>query len=137
MDFLSKKERSKRMSLIRGKWTKQERMFHSYLKAYKIRHKMHPKIPGSPDILLKDRFIGIYLHGCFWHGCKRCYKPPTSNKKFWKDKLVRNIKRDRKKISDLKKEGYSALVIWEHDLPLSKFGDSFNKIMNKKELRLN
>jgi len=54
-DIMSRKERSKRMSMIRGKWTKQERWFHNHLKGRKTRHKMHPKIKGSPDIIILEK----------------------------------------------------------------------------------
>jgi DNA mismatch endonuclease (patch repair protein) len=85
MDIMSKKERSKRMSLIKSKWTRPERLVHNFLKGNKIRHEMHPKIVGSPDIILKDKKIAIFIHGCFWHGCKKCYRKPMNNKHSWKD----------------------------------------------------
>jgi G:T-mismatch repair DNA endonuclease (very short patch repair protein) len=50
-DNLTIKQRSKCMSNIRSKWTDQEKKIHSYLKANKIKHKMHPTLLGSPDVL--------------------------------------------------------------------------------------
>ncbi len=84
------------MSNIKSKWTDQEKKIHSYLKANKIKHKMHPKLSGSPDILLKDANTVVFLHGCFWHKCPKCYKEPKSNKKYWLPKIEKNVKRDRK-----------------------------------------
>ena len=116
MDTLSKEERSKRMSLIRSKWTRQEILASSVLKASKIKHVMHPKIPGSPDIILKDKRIAIFLNGCFWHGCPRCYKPPQTNKAYWLDKVRRNKSRDAKNASALRKAGWSVIKLWEHEV---------------------
>ncbi|MFA5382379.1 MAG: hypothetical protein WC356_04375 [Candidatus Micrarchaeia archaeon] len=77
-DNLTKEQRSRCMSKIRSKWTKQEKKIHNYLKGDKIRHKMHPKLPGNPDIVLKDSKTAVFLHGCFWHKCPNCYKEPKS-----------------------------------------------------------
>ncbi|MBI1972510.1 very short patch repair endonuclease, partial [Candidatus Woesearchaeota archaeon] len=79
MDFLTKKERSKRMSLIRSRWTKQETKVHNMLKGNKIKHKMHPKLPGNPDVLINNK-RAVFLQGCFWHKCPIHYKKPSSNK---------------------------------------------------------
>ena len=61
MGKLTPDQRSYCMSRIRSKWTKQEIEVHNYLKGHKIRHEMHPKIPGSPDIILKDKKTAIFL----------------------------------------------------------------------------
>lgn len=114
-DVFSKKKRSEIMSRIRSKWTKQEVMVHNYLKGHKIRHKMHPKIDGNPDIILKDSKVAIFLHGCFWHRCPNHYKEPKSKKKFWRDKIKRNVARDKRDVKTLKKHGWKVIVVWEHE----------------------
>jgi DNA mismatch endonuclease (patch repair protein) len=47
---------------------------------------MHPKMFGSPDIILLDSKTAIFLHGCFWHGCPKHYREPNSRKDFGKRK---------------------------------------------------
>lgn len=116
MDNLSRKKRSYIMSQIRGKWTKQERLFHNYLKGMKIRHKMHPNIAGNPDIILKDKKVAIFLDGCFWHGCPKCYKKPTSNVAYWKRKIITNRRNARRANHFLRKSGWKILRIWEHEI---------------------
>ena len=103
------------MSKIRSKWTSQERKMHNYLKGRKIRHKMHPNIKGNPDILLIQKNTVIFLHGCFWHKCPKCYKEPNSRRKYWLPKIENNVKRDRKNTKIIKGEGFNVLKIWEHD----------------------
>ncbi len=104
------------MSRIRSKWTKQEKTVHNFLKGMKIKHKMHPKIPGNPDILITEKTLVVFLHGCFWHKCPKCFKEPKSNKKYWIPKIERNVERDRENILSVRKHGYKALNLWEHDI---------------------
>ncbi len=115
MDILTKKERSKRMSLIRSKWTKQEKKVHNMLKGRKIKHKMHPKIPGNPDLLINSK-KAVFLHGCFWHKCPKHYKKPSSNKAYWMNKVEQNAKRDSKNKRILRSIGYNVASLWEHDI---------------------
>ena len=115
-DNLTKEQRSMTMSKIRSKWTSQEKKIHNYLKGNKVKHKMHPKIDGSPDILLKDTKTVVLLHGCFWHKCPKCFKKPKTNKSYWLPKIERNIKRDRKNNKILKSQGFKVIKIWEHQV---------------------
>jgi len=57
----------------------------------------------------------ILVHGCFWHGHKRCKrgKLPESNSLFWKSKIDKNIKRDTKNQKKIKKMGWDILVLWQ------------------------
>lgn len=77
---------------------------------------MHPKIDGSPDIVLKDRKVAIFIHGCFWHKCPKCYKEPKSNRKYWIPKIDKNVKRDRKNMRILKNSEWSVVRVWEHQI---------------------
>lgn len=115
-DVFTKEKRSWIMSRIKSKWTTQEKKIHNYLKSKKIKHKMHPKIPGSPDIILPGKKIAIFLHGCFWHKCPRHYREPKSNRKYWLSKIDKNVERDKKNIKLLKRNGWKVIKIWEHDI---------------------
>ena len=115
-DIFSKEERSHRMSLIRGKWTKQEKLVHNYLKGHKIKHKMHPEMNGSPDIVLEKKRMAIFLHGCFWHGCPLHATFPKTNYAFWKKKLKKNKARDQAVNRTLKSKSWHVLRIWQHEL---------------------
>src|SRR3990167_6022712 len=108
-DIFSKEKRSWVMSRIRSRWTAQEKKIHNYLKSRKIRHRMHPKIPGSPDIIIPDKKIAIFLHGCFWHRCPKHYKEPKSNRKYWLPKIDKNAERDKKNIRLLKNSGWKVV----------------------------
>ncbi len=115
-DNLTKTQRSNTMSKIKSKWTKQERTIHALLKEKRIKHKMHPKIEGSPDLILPEKKTAIFLHGCFWHACSKCYIEPKTNRKYWLPKIEGNKKRDKKNISALKKQGWKVKIVWEHEI---------------------
>ena len=134
-DILSKKERSKRMSLIRGKWTQPEKWLHNFLKGNKMSHKMHPNLNGSPDAILPKKKIAIFVHGCFWHKCPKCYNEPAHNKKFWKQKAKMNTQRDKRNQKDLAKNGWSVITIWEHQITRHNPSNGLKKIISELRLR--
>lgn len=115
VDNLTKEQRSRTMSKIKSKWTRQERIVHNFLKGNKVKHKMHPKIVGNPDITLRNKKIVVFLHGCFWHKCPKCFIKPKSNIKYWLPKIEKNIRRDKKNSEALKKRGFKVIKIWEHE----------------------
>lgn len=116
MDIMTKKQRSYNMSRIRGKWTSPEKKIHNMLKGWKIRHRMHPKIFGSPDIILSDSKTAVFIHGCFWHRCPKHFSMPKTRVKFWSEKIETNVMRDRVVKGKLRAEGYNVARIWEHQI---------------------
>ncbi|VVB76010.1 DNA mismatch endonuclease Vsr [uncultured archaeon] len=116
MDTHTEKQRSFNMSRIKSKWTRPEVVVHKFLIKNKIKHKMHPKINGHPDLILKGTKTAIFVNGCFWHKCKKCFKWPKSNLAYWKPKIMGNVKRDRKNYKKLRKMGFEVIILWEHDI---------------------
>lgn len=122
MDIWSKEKRSEVMSRIRGKNTNPEMILRSYLFKQGFRFRVHRKdLPGKPDIVLSKYNTIIFVHGCFWHYHKDCREGriPSSNSKFWKEKLEKNIEKDKKHITALKLAGWKVVVIWECELEKS------------------
>ena len=116
-DNLSKENRSKVMASIKGKNTKPEVAIRKLLWKQGIRYRIHNKnIFGIPDISIKDKMIAVFIDGCFWHGCGRCYKEPRTNSKFWRTKISDNKKRRKKVRKYLKNEGWNVLEFWEHEV---------------------
>jgi DNA mismatch endonuclease (patch repair protein) len=73
-------------------------------------------MPGRPDVLCVTHRVAWFAHGCFWHGCPEHYREPQTNQDFWRPKIRRNKERDARAVEALEDMGYSAEVIWEHDL---------------------
>jgi len=116
-DKFSKETRSHIMSSIRGKNTKPELAVRKILWSLGTRYRVHDKsVFGTPDISNKSRKVAVFVDGCFWHGCGKCYKEPKTNTIFWRDKISRN--RERRKVvrRELKKEGWKVLEFWEHSV---------------------
>ena len=131
MDKLTKKQRSYCMSKIRSKWTKQEIKVHNWLKGNKIKHKMHPKIEGNPDIIFEDRKTVVFIHGCFWHKCPKCFKKPKSNIEYWDQKIGKNVKRDKKNERTLRKNGWRIIKLWEHEIK-KNFKNVMGRLINDR-----
>jgi DNA mismatch endonuclease (patch repair protein) len=119
MDIWSKPERSEVMSRIRGKNTKPEMILRSQLFKKGFRFRVHKKdLPVKPDIVLPKYRTVIFVHGCFWHYHKDCREGriPSTNSKFWTEKLQRNISKDEANIKALRKDKWKVQVIWECDI---------------------
>jgi len=117
VDNLSKETRSKVMSSIRNKNTKPELMVRKVLWSKGKRYRLHDRsVFGIPDISNKKKKIAVFIDGCFWHGCRRCYKEPTTNTLFWRAKIENNKKRRIKVRTRLRKNGWKVLEFWEHEI---------------------
>lgn len=136
-DIMSKEKRSALMSRIRGKWTMPERKIHAYLKSQKIRHRMHPKLSGNPDVLLPDRGIVIFIDGCFWHKCPIHFVQPKTRVEFWKSKIEGNAKRARQANKVLKKNGFKVIRIWGHEFKNEAYKHTLNRNTGRMPTQLN
>ena len=119
MDIWSKPKRSEVMSKIRGKNTKPELILRSQLFKSGFRFRIHQKnLPGKPDIVLAKYKTAIFVHGCFWHYHKDCKEGriPSTNSKFWQEKLFKNIEKDEKHIAELKEMEWKVIVVWECEI---------------------
>jgi DNA mismatch endonuclease (patch repair protein) len=75
------------------------------------------KAPGRPDIAYPGRKVAIFVHGCYWHHCPRCYPNlPKSNPEFWARKFELNHERDARKRANLEKAGWTVVETWECDV---------------------
>lgn len=117
MDTVSKKDRSAIMAKIKSRGSKIEIDFGKALWNAGYRYRKNVKnYFGKPDVVLKKYKTVIFIDSCFWHGCKRHLRLPTSNKKYWVDKIERNKKRDKEVSKYYKKIGWKIIRIWEHKI---------------------
>lgn len=130
-DIFSKEKRSSIMSKVRNKDSKIEVEFRKKLWNAGFRYRKNStKYFGKPDLVLPKYKTVIFLDSCFWHGCKDHGSMPKINKKFWKEKIKRNIERDREVDTHYKKMGWSNFRIWEHDLK-NNFENIISNIVNE------
>lgn len=109
-------EVSAHMRGIRTKRTGLECRVRSVLRRMQLRFRGNvTALPGTPDIVLEELQLAIFINGCFWHGCSRCFRPPKHNRKWWLNKIEVNRRRDRRVARQLRRLGFSVIQIWEHD----------------------
>jgi DNA mismatch endonuclease (patch repair protein) len=73
---------------------------------------------GKPDFVFSKHKVVVFVDGCFWHRCRRPghWKPPGNNAKVWRQKLQKNVLRDRAVNRQLRKDGWTVVRFWEHEL---------------------
>ena len=107
------------MAAIKGKDTKPELIVRKYLFSRGLRFRVQVrKLPGNPDIVLPKYKTVIFVNGCFWHGHEGCkyFRLPNSNVEFWKNKIERNVARDRESTQALLDLGWKVIRVWECEL---------------------
>ena len=122
-DPLSREQRTEVMRRIGRENTPPEMAVRRSLHRMGYRYRLHGKdLPGRPDVILPRHRAVVFVHGCFWHGCEKCYRGtrvPKSNREYWLAKVQRNQERDLRSITLLEAAGWHVLVVWEcqtHDL---------------------
>ena len=118
-DVKTPEERSRNMAAVKGKDTKPEMIVRKYLFSRGLRFRVQVrKLPGKPDIVLPKYKTAIFVNGCFWHGHEGCkyFRLPKSNVEFWKEKIERNIERDKESMQALFDLGWKVVRVWECEL---------------------
>jgi DNA mismatch endonuclease (patch repair protein) len=96
--------------------TESERVLQSELKKLGLQFDKHvSSLPGTPDLVFKEKCLAVFVHGCFWHrhkGCKLA-TTPKSNTEYWEAKFIANRQRDGRKIRQLRTLGWKVLVVWQ------------------------
>ena len=114
-DIFTPEKRSWVMSRIRGSNTKIDLIIKQMLADTGYKFVMYPKMYGNPDFAHKRKRIAIFCDGDFWHGYMYGKKKRLA-KKFWRDKIENNMRRDRRYTRNLRRDGWSVLRLWEHDI---------------------
>lgn len=117
-DWLTREQRSRNMASIRSRGNKTtEARFVSLLRAARISGwRRHADLPGRPDFIFPGKHLAVFVDGCFWHGCPRCYRLPADNRNYWRTKLLSNRRRDRRHARKLRSLNWRVLRIWEHSI---------------------
>ncbi|WP_277951771.1 very short patch repair endonuclease [Serratia sp. PGPR-27] len=116
MNERDKSVRSKTMARVRSKNTQLEITVRNFLHSQGFRFRIHvDSLPGKPDMVLRKYNLCIFIHGCFWHqheGCRFATVPKT-NVEYWRQKFVRNRKRDINSKLTLLENGWRVFELWQ------------------------
>ena len=113
-DVFTKQKRSWIMSRIRSKNTSIDLRMRDMLTHAKAKFAMYPDLYGKPDFQVGKKIL-VFCDGDFWHGYRYAEKKRLP-KKYWREKIEGNMRRDRKVSRKLRRDGWSVLRIWEHDI---------------------
>ena len=131
-DVHSPEIRSLNMSRIRSSGTKPEEMVRKHLFSKGFRYRKNDKrLPGKPDIVLPKYKTVVFVNGCFWHHhtCEY-FVWPKSNVAFWKEKIDRNVIRDKDVQNKLIALGWNVIVVWECELKRDRFESTMCNLIN-------
>jgi DNA mismatch endonuclease (patch repair protein) len=119
MDTVSPETRSRVMAQVRSQrnrsteWRLRALLIQAGIRGWKLNP---AEIQGKPDFAFCGQRVLVFVDGCYWHGCPRCYRRPSSHTEYWDAKILKNRARDRKTAAQLKQDGWRVLRIWEHQL---------------------
>lgn len=115
-------ERSYNMSRIRGMDTTPELIIRRVAHARGLRYRTHVMtLPGRPDMVFTRLRVAVFVDGDFWHGWQypRWRERLT---KYWREKIERNRRRDKKNFRRLRRAGWTVVRIWEHEVHTDPHG---------------
>lgn len=122
VDIFTKDKRSQIMKAVKSKDSKLEIDFRKALWKQGFRYRKNVTgYFGKPDLVLKKYRTVIFIDSCFWHGCKKHGKLPTTRKKWWAEKIEANRQRDKKVTRHYKAIKWNVIRLWEHDLKRRDF----------------
>ncbi|MGF9755075.1 very short patch repair endonuclease [Microvirga sp. 0TCS3.31] len=127
---------SRRMSRQRRGDTSPEVTLRRALHRDGLRFRVGFPVPGQPrrsiDIAFPRIRVAVFVDGCFWHACPEHASWPTSNAAWWRQKLARNVERDRESDDFLERAGWHVIRVWEHEDPRSAAVQVANAVASRR-----
>jgi DNA mismatch endonuclease (patch repair protein) len=116
---------SRRMRTVRRRGTKCELALEVALRSRRLRFSTHYPVLGcTPDLVFRVDRLAVFVDGDFWHGRKVVELGAKAlenslrgkSRKFWIDKIKRNVTRDARQTRILRRHGWSVLRVWEREV---------------------
>ncbi|MGV3723966.1 MAG: very short patch repair endonuclease [Actinomycetota bacterium] len=108
--------KSEQMARVKSRNTALEVSLRKALWHRGARYRLRLKLPGSPDLAFISVRLVVFVDGCFWHGCPDHHTFPKANAEFWRNKLERNVARDRRVDQELAELGWQVVRVWGHEV---------------------
>ncbi len=85
---------------------------------YRVDGRPIPAIRHRADLVFRRARVGVFIDGCFWHGCPEHYRLPRVHPEYWQVKITGNQARDAAIDEFLATQGWLSVRVWEHeDMP--------------------
>ena len=117
---------SRMMAAVRNKDSKAELRLRRALHAAGLRYRLHSTdLPGRPDLVIRSRRLAVFVDGDMWHGNPEEVRRRgrenlaelfPSRTEWWVAKIQRNMARDQEVTKALRREGWTVIRLWEHDV---------------------
>lgn len=117
-DNISKQKRSEVMAAVKSKGNRSTelKLIQILRKFHLSGWRRHQPLIGKPDFVFSHERVAVFVDGCFWHGCPKCYRRPNSSQEYWDKKVQSNVERAQKVDTELSQAGWTVVRIWEHEL---------------------
>jgi DNA mismatch endonuclease (patch repair protein) len=76
--------------------------------------RLHPKVPGRPDLAWRTKRVAVFVDGAFWHGHPDYYHGQSGA--FWDKKIARNRERDEVVNAELAELGWTVVRLWDFEV---------------------
>lgn len=119
------------MAKVKSRDTNIELILRKLLWSAGYRFRVNYKLFGKPDIAFPKQKLAVFCDGDFWHG-RNYRKEKKRYKKFWKEKIATNIKRDKTVNKKLEQMGWQVLRFWKTDI-LERPEDCIRKISDAQK----
>jgi len=116
VDRITPEQRSRVMSRVRSADTLPERLLRSQLhrRGWRFRKNVR-RLPGCPDVVFPGRRVAVFVDGDFWH-FYRFESWQSKLPEYWRLKIERNRARDKRIRALLRRQGWSVVRVWEHEV---------------------
>ena len=130
-DKLSPKDRSNLMSKIRSQGTKFENEFTEIIKkrAKKKFDRNAKDIMGKPDMVFRKARVCVFFDSDFWHGWQFPRWKHLLKNDYWQKKIERHRNRDSKVTTTLRKQGWTVIRLWGHDVKGKQLEAKLNRLI--------
>jgi DNA mismatch endonuclease (patch repair protein) len=115
---------SRIMAAVKGTGTRPEMALRRELHRRGLRYRVSSKLVGKPDVVFSSARVACFVDGDRWHGNGWRLRRYASfdeefehaNSEFWKQKIARNVERDKQVTQLLTEAGWKVVRIWASDV---------------------
>lgn len=112
---------------MRSKHTTPELALRKSLRDLGINYRLHRReLPGTPDIVVPNGKLAIFVHGCYWHR-----HAPCVGKRFnavvspeWAERFNAVVRNDETVTQELRAIGWNTHVSWECNIQANAYAEA-------------